>query len=690
MPDSPEKLFLQGIYRDIFKSRSRQRIADWAYENIVLPKGEGGFSDLPYDVNRTPLVRTFFDWRQDGEIDGVPYHSFINMKGSQFGETLASAVSDAWAYVHDPINTAYVVDTQARSASIARLRFIPILKQGSPAIAADIAKFGEAAAVKVIRGASFLALGPTELTSHPLGVVHLDECALHQKMPEGTTFDLASKRTEKQPARWIHAFSKPEKWPIYHANSRENTLQLISDDSSIFTAQWMSGTQHVPMVPCPHCAGLQELTDEQLRAPGFLPGIAPETDLDLEEIARNAYYECIHCAHPIYDKHKEAMVRAYRMQPAPLDKKEARNRGFARPRMVANDPKVPELVNYRRPLPGVFSVHTSDLYNLTSKECTFGAILAKKLAAQRDPTAYAIYCKDVLGLPEPLQTSGNNSNLDARVLKRLCGPYKRLHILDPLTNQLRHRNGIDDDAPHHTIPCELDRLTIEIDYQEGATGQSSYFPFTLNAIDTKGRSWTLDYGRFDTLDQIEDALQIPFLTTSGEVTGIHFGLIDSQHDTGTVLEFCKRPAVYGILWPSAGVSRLSEIDKRDLTTKVGFPYWVYNYRSEYWEQQLYTWFLGKWCEILNPNNPGKLNSNDTQRHADICPRPYFPVDACDEFFDQISNMHYAPANRLQPEKGYTWQKIHPSKPNDYGDCLKLLLIIRRYFRNLDSKPSAAA
>lgn len=668
-------VILVGLTCKFLRPRSRAPIYEWARENIVLPDVEGAYAGKPYDIARSPILREILDWWQAESLPGrsVP-HKLVLMKGSQSGVTLVAGIATAHDFANDPGSVLYISNNADQASKTGRFRFVPLIAQADPEAAGDIEEMGEGAVYKLIKGHLFLCVGgqvPSALVSWPIRKAIVDESALHKCSDKGSTIELAEKRTEKQPGRKVFVFSKPEGWPIYRADPRNRTLQRVSGDDTIFSDAWLSGTQEVPMVPCPHCGKYQELTDEQFRAPkNLLPGLdLPESGLDLIQIEQNTWYECLHCLHPIYDeKHKAEMVAAYRMEAPPLDEKEARTRGFAKPRRVACDPAHPDIVLYRRPDPGVRSIHISDFYNVASAECNWGILHRKKIVAQRSLEKFAIYCKDTRGLPPP--EVSRSVDLTPHVLLRLCAPFERLRILD--------ENGILQ-GPQHPLPCRVHKLMLTVDYQQGAVHQSSYFPFLITAFDEKRQPWFCDWGIARNLEMLEDIMKLEFTTPDGLKGAIQFGLMDSQHDPTTVIEFCMRPGIYGRLWPSAGVSKNLDIDRRNLTEKYGFLYWVYNYQNAYWEAKLYQWALGKWCEFLNPKTPGGLHTDQCRRHAALCPRPFFPKDADTEFLEQMSNMHQALVDENDPSKGLIWKKVHPSKPNDYGDAAKLALIARRIF-----------
>lgn len=673
-----EQLYLNDVLSDIYKPRSTESIAAWALRVLKLPGIEGEFSAMPYDVSRSPVMAHFFEWYQDEESI---YYEFVSMKNSQAGETLAASVATAYDFANEACGTMYVSNTDQVAAAVGKARFVPLLKQADPEISEEINDSGEGAVFKIIKGCPFICTGgtvPTKLASWPIKKIHVDEAALHRVTPKGTTMDLASMRTQKQTGRKNHIFSKPEEWVTYRYDAKSNQLIRTSSDNSVFTERWMRGTQCVPMCPCPHCGGRQEFTDAQLRAPKqLLPGMDENAfDIDLERLEAETWYECVHCKLPIYEHHKAAMVAAYQMLPAPLDEATAKREGFARPRVVACDPRHPDVVMYRRPEPGVYSQHISDFHNITSATCTFGAIHRRKLSAERNPTAYATYCKDCLGEPPPNERI--TSVLSSKILARLRGTYERLQVINPLNNAVQ--------GPQHDLPCEPKLLCLTADYQKGQVGASSYFPFLITAFDDQWRMWIVDYGTVFNLDDLQEIVGLDFTTPSGKTKRIGFGFMDSQHDPGTVHEFCQRDGsdggskVYLKIFPSAGVSRSAQIEVKDLTNKTGFPFFVYNYLSDYWEGQLYTWLLAKWAEYLDPNKPGVLHSDKAKKHANICPRPFLPLDADDGFFDQLSNMHETYKDDEDPTKGLHWDKIHPSKPNDYGDCAKLAVIIRRHFQ----------
>ncbi|MBP7951720.1 MAG: phage terminase large subunit family protein [Verrucomicrobiales bacterium] len=676
-----ERQFLAEVLSDFYKPRCREPIGAWAARSVTLPKIEGAFAGLPYDLSRSPLMRDVFDFWQSDDPAGF---ELVIMKGSQGGYTLGSAVAVAYDFANDPGSVLYLSNKGDAAAATGKFRFVPIIRQADPQCSDDIDDAGEGAVKKLIKGCLFLCAGgqvPSDIISWPIRKAIVDEAALHKVTDKGSTIDLAEKRTEKQPGRKVLVFSKPERWPTYRADPKTGVLSRTSGDETIFSETYLRGTQEVPMVPCPHCAGFQELTDEQFRAPkSMLPGIdLPESEIDLEEIERNTWYECVHCQHPIYEQHKPGMVAAYRMEPAPLAEREARRRGFAKVRRVAVDPRYPEIVNFRRAEPGVRSVHVSDLYNVASEECTWGKLHRKKLAAQRNPEKFAIYCKDTRGLPPPEEAAV--AVVTPKILTRLCGAYHRLQIIDPLTGMLQ--------GPQQPLPCDPARLILTVDYQAGEISQASYFPWLLTAWDRLGSPWVVDWGAVRTEDALWDLLQMEFATPAGKKGKITHGLMDSGYDRTNVLEFCKRDGVYGRLWPAAGVSKLLDIDRHDLSRKIGYAFWVYNYRATYWEERLYRWQLGKWCEFLDPKVPGLLHSDSCKRHAAITPRPWLPLDVDDEFLAQISNMHETLADDEDPAKGLTWKKIHVSKPNDYGDACKLSLLAWRLFQPKQQQQAGA-
>lgn len=665
-----EHSFIHEVFAEIYKPRDLERIGDWAKRCIKLPTIEGEYAGLPYDVGRTPIIQHFFQWWQS---EDSTYKHYVTMKGSQDGRTAAAIVATAYDFAHEPCSTMYLSNTDDMAAAVGRFRFVPILRQAAPEINDAIDDSGEGAVFKVIKGALFLCSGgtvPTRLASWSLKKVHIDEAALHRSTEVGTTIDLSDKRTSRQTGSKLNVFSKPEQWPKYRADPRNGSLTRISTDKSIFTEKWMSGTQHVPMVPCPHCNGFQELHDGQLKA---LPELLPSRDLsdyelDLKAIERATWYECWHCKEPIYDHQKAEMVRKFEMRPAPIDAKLAKAEGFARARMIALDPRHPEITRYRNPDPEVFSCHVSDIYNIFSAECAFGKIHRKFLAAKNDPEKFAIYCKDIRGEPPPETPA--TAAVTAKLLERLKGTHLRLNCIDPITRQLQ--------TPQYPLPIDPMELSLTVDYQAGQITQAAFFPFVITAFDEDWKAYLVDYGIANSLDDLFDLLQIEFTSKSGIKGRITSGLMDAQFDPATVIGFCLRDGIYPRIFPARGVSKLHAIDRVDMSAKAGgIPFYAVNFKSTYFEEHLYRWQFGKWAEILDPSRSGALNAVATVRHAAICPRMFLPADVCSDYLEQASNMAEGWVNEDDPSKGTIWRKIFTSKPNDFGDCTKLAIINRR-------------
>ncbi len=376
-----------------------------------------------------------------------------------------------------------------------------------------------------------------------------------------------------------------------------------------------TGTRHRYFVLCPHCQHRQELTWENVRF-SHCKDLAGAYDLN--RVLAETYYECELCHKAISEDQKPAMIAA----------------GIWR----QTNPK---------PKPGKISAQISDLYS-PFKKASWGRLSVEFIEAQGNPIALANFRKNRLGLPSKLQT-------DER---------KPEHIDKLRANYLRG-----------TIPVEPCLVSVTADVQGDVKKwvKCGFLP--------DGSMYIIDWGAclaFEELSMIA-ADPVPVGKVSAKPGAQRWmpddgwgglavrgtvGLVDEGHIHSEVRNFCQRTQQSGDSCPYFPAKGRGGIQVRltvqeSLTEALGYPLKAYHFSDDDIKKQLYIARIKRRVKPVEGVIPG--------------PPIYFPLYVDPEFKAELCSERLM----IVKERGLTreeWKK-EPSVPNDWGDALKMQLVI---------------
>jgi phage terminase large subunit GpA-like protein len=252
-------------------------------------------------------------------------------------------------------------------------------------------------------------------------------------------------------------------------------------------------------VPCPHCGEMQKLKFPQVKWPDELTEAFNDAQGDKETVARIAqkiltstWYECEHCGLRIEDKLKQEMLRSgeWRLEDGEPFEGGARKVAF----------------------------HVNSLY---SPWVTFGDAAAEFLTSKDYPEKLRNFINSWLGEPWVAKAKSTKPH-------------------ELLSKKWTHERGV--------VPKDALLLTAGIDVQK------DHFWWEIKAFGEQETSWTVDYGRAETWQDIERIIiDGQFRGEDGDWWQVRMCLIDSGYRTDEVYQFC---AIHpDICKPSKGSSK---------------------------------------------------------------------------------------------------------------------------------------
>ena len=622
--------FLIECISACYAPRETRPIADWARENITLDAGENRvMSGNPYDINNTPYNRVVFEF-----IQAHDQRELIVVKSSQVGLTLGVFIGIGWLFKHRPGNVIYCMRDLDAVRETGKRRLVPLLKQIGKEEKGELDERDQTCITKSINGATLRLIGAQStggMISWPASYIFLDEYEVHPVHVEGATGDLARARTKGDEEYKALFFSKPQDEPKYEIDKTSKRAKLVSGQGTRCMDEYYSGTQEKYHVPCPHCGHFQELVWSQMKlgseaitsAPGVLP-----VEYDLKKFHEATYYECCSCKGHITDRQKKKMCVAGKWVPTPPEQR---------------------LGPYKTPYPNRRSIQISDLYVFLFANANWGALMLKWHEAQGDDEKLDAFYNDHLGLPRPERKSAGK--VEPSAVERLVDTYPRLRCYDS------GRRWV---GPQVQLTFEPLFLGVTIDKQDG------YLKFTIVAYIATGEPYVVDWGILANEEDVIHLLQnFRVKSASGEEFGIYCGLMDCGFRRSKVIEFCHE--IRGLIpyfAPARGIGRVHSRASVWVMEDTSIPnslVQVVNFDSQAWEDDLYR---------------RRIIEFDPKKIRKRYPRIHLPIDADDDYKAEICN-----AVQVEEVKGgigqgtYLWQKANTHQPNDYGDCLKMALIL---------------
>jgi phage terminase large subunit GpA-like protein len=297
-----------SLFKSIFSARPLEKIAEWAKRNITLSTEESGDFPGRYDPDLNPLPTVLFDVYQSGEWDEA-----IIKKSSQSGVTLAVLILITWFCAFVKRNFMYVLDSRDEMKKVSQARLQPMLKS-SKASGGYVKPEEDSFTNLFLQLKGFVgylcgsrSVGALANKSVALAICdEVDAYVLDGSPSESAPHNLARDRLKKQSKGFLVLLSKPA--------NEEDTI----------TQEFLTGSRHKCFVPCPHCSekegkpsGFQELVWERGKLPNGEPDYGVKFShckdmlgaYDLERVARETYYECVHCRGAIQEHHKPWMIQ---------------------------------------------------------------------------------------------------------------------------------------------------------------------------------------------------------------------------------------------------------------------------------------------------------------------------------------------------------------------------------------------
>lgn len=342
---------LASLFSSVFTSRPRERIEEWARNEVTLSTEESGDFPGRYDPELNPLPTIIFDAYRSGEWDEA-----VIKKSSQSGVTLAVLILINWFCKFVKRNFIYVLDSREEMKRVSQSRLQPMLR-ATKAASNYMREEEDAFTNLFLRLKGFVgflcgsrSVGALANKSAALGICdEVDAYVLDGIPKDSAPHNLVRDRLKKQSRAFLILLSKP-------ANEEDTIHQ-----------EFVTGSRHKCFVPCPHCseregkiAGFQELLWERGKKengePDYGVQFAHCKDMfgayDFERVARETYYECCFCRGHIHEHHKPWMIQH----------RDWRRTNFGQDK--------------HKPVPRKFSCEITDLYSTFPK--TTWAVLAQE------------------------------------------------------------------------------------------------------------------------------------------------------------------------------------------------------------------------------------------------------------------------------------------------------------------------
>jgi hypothetical protein len=514
-----------GLVLQLCQPRPTEKIWEWASHAVWLNEkaspGHPGF----YDWRLTPHARAIQETHTDPDWD-----EHVIIKSSQIAITEAVLNIVRWSVVHQPMNTLYATHSAKQAQKICKIRLLPSLREsrGTNKVIGEVAEDELSNLMLNLPSMTIHLTGggsSGELTSNPFGVGIFDEADEHPEPPKGEmhNVDKVRERLKTVPGAKLYIIGRPK------------------TTNHILAREYKTGTCEKLFVPCPHplCGGFQELVCEQLK---FAHCKDLTGEYDLQRVAAETYYECIHCRQPIHEDQKSWMVQHGEWR-----------------------------ITNPRHSPRKRSSHVSDLYSL-----------------------FVPWSKLALELIDANQ-SGSLAKLQAFRTGRLGIPWeeKQAEVKEADVLKLRgtYKRG--------EVPWIPDVITMTCDKQ------GDVLKWSKAAIRWPGEIAIIQYGdaayEDDLIEIAQEPIAVPGLE---EPMRVKIGLIDEGFRAKReVRPFCLRSA--GLFHPSkgrAGTMQVRHLVWESMTEFEGEPLVVYHYDDDAFKKDLYKIRILKFDDIAKGLN----------------------------------------------------------------------------------------
>lgn len=641
--------WVEGKNMRIKATHNRQAAAAgkvWEFSDFAV------LADWTFDFIQRPFTKVLFC---DGTVREVRNRTSAILKDAQSGETTIVIHALGWWIHWRGGNIIMITATRdlAREGGKDKLDLL----DDYPELVAAKQESSTAMAHRYSRSNLWLGGGQsaTAVISNPSSFNICDEAAKHSLVNEMIPMNLLEGRITADDEGKQISFSTPDNALEYLLNKATGRKEPVVTIETAIHSSYLSGTQEIVEVPCPHCGHYQRLDWKRLRfehCKESLPGADGVLGKPIWNHARVVKETWCQCANPeCTDRHADGTVRG-RIE-------ESAKRGMIdRRRFVAQN------LEYRD---AHRTLQAGGMYNLAFASRTWGAIAEAYLTAQKEGGEAAMkkFITDVVG--EPFQRYElKEANLES-VNKLKRGYRWRSYEGRPLLK-----------VPLNTEAIRFLGMTADVQRTAGVeAGQIGAVPWLIFAASMDLECYVLDWGIAPRLETLTDIVEGKVFCSKDEPDEHHLTVDVVGVDTGYAYEKVHAflaneggsrgtPRWCGVRGRSRdneaalrGRTRITKEyparDKLNNTTILR----VINVRADHWEGELHIERIAK--------------QGDGTRTA---PAVWLPSDVTDDFLQELGNMEqvHGKANKgnVRP---LVWRKRNADAPNDQSDNVRNALVL---------------
>lgn len=285
----------------------RPAVVDWLRDNVFVPRSLSPTGYGPFRIDARPYMAPILAcWHPESGVKDC-----VVSGATQLLKTFILCLGSAYRIANDPVPELIVVPSaDFGKKEIGEKKLHPLIRE-NPALAAMMPENHDEFRLDAMnmRGAPINIVGtnsPLQLSGRTVGIVAQDEVCKQEHhesadAPEAHPSILADERTKDMRPNHFH-----------YKSSSPNT------EMHPFWGEYEKGDQTHFAVPCPNCrqyfcfefthdpaAGYRSLVCDREKA-------RDASGWWHEDLVRStAYYVCPHCAFPIRDEHKPAMIAAF-------------------------------------------------------------------------------------------------------------------------------------------------------------------------------------------------------------------------------------------------------------------------------------------------------------------------------------------------------------------------------------------
>lgn len=559
-------------------------VSEWAKKYRVLDAKTSAIPG-PWINNKTPYLKEIMD-----ELINYETEEVIFCKCTQVGGTEVILNMLGYIIQQDPSPVMIVYPTDKVGESVAENRIVPMIK-GSPSLEKLYYESRSQKLEHQFEGMYLTIAGsnsPSSLASKAIKYLFLDEVDKYPgaSKKEADPISLATERTKTFTSRKIYITSTP-------------TLST----GHIWKAKNDADAEKHYFIPCPHCGEFIELVFDNIKWPGknkdlveaygkeaikekldILEPAEGTEDLSDADRAEFAFYVCQKCGCVITDAQKQAAVKKGHWE---IVRKQTR---FIK--------KICFWINA-----------------LYSPFVRFPEIAKKFMDSKGDP--------------EKLQNFVNSW---------LAEPWEDTKLKTNAGLVLKHQTEL----PEFVVPDWAKLLTGGVDIQQDC------MYYTIRAWGDFITSQNITHGQVYSFDDIENVMNLQYVTESGRAMVVNLCLVDSGFDTDNVYDFCA----YNQDWALPCKGSSSPMESHFLIKTVNKDY------SRAYGMNLVMLDGGRYKDMI----AGRLHKPNGRGS-------WMVYKGCDmEYAEQVTSEHKVNVKTGNGKTKLEWKPKHSHAQNHYLDC----------------------